>query len=190
MFCFESWTASENRTRWSESHASSYFTLEEYLPEMSECALICDSKKVEYYNLCERAMRKKFFQLSTTNLFTQSLMCTIVVIHDIAILLFALPFNLGGEDNNRASLSNRVAVTGCALMHILTLPFAICGLECMAIIGIFTPKDGRKYYSQLEEWIYMKTGANRWKLIKSYLTLAFFPAKIVDRYGGEEGGRK
>jgi len=185
MFRCESWTDCPQHHTWNESLASKYFVLQGYLPEMSECAVICDSKQTEYYNLSESAMRKKFVQLAVTNLFTQPFMCLIVVIHDIAVVLCALPFNLGGS-GKKNGLSERVTITGFALIHILTLPFVVVGLECTAIIGIFIPKDGRKYYSQLEEWSYMKTRATMWKPVESYLTLPFFPTEIVDRIGGEE----
>jgi hypothetical protein len=188
MFRCESWTPCPKYATWNECHASKYFVLQGYLPEISEWAVISDSKKTEYYNLSESAMRKKFVQLAATNLFTQPLMCLVVMIHDIALVLCALPFNLGGSDK-KSCLMDRVSVTGFALIHILTLPFVALGLESMAVIGIFSPNDGRKYYSQLEEWTYMKTRATMWKPVEAYLTLAFFPTSIVDRLGSEEASK-
>jgi hypothetical protein len=187
MFRCERWALDKESLPWSQEPAAHYTALQGYLPKDKKDApsIQCDSKGTKYYHLAETAMRKKFAQLAVTGFFTQPIMCVVVIIHDVVqLLLCALPVSLG-KGNEKCTLIGRVKNGGIALVHIITSPLFVAGLQVVAIIGIFYPQSMRKDYAQLEGWIYLKTDAVEWKPVKAYITLAFFPSAIVKKYAEE-----
>jgi len=189
MFRCERWYLDTSTSWEKEPMAVNYTALQGYLPEPEDRknvpSIRRDSAQTPYYNLCETPMRKKFAQLAITGFFTQPIMCVVVIVHNIGLLLLcALPMVLGKE-NEKCTLIGRVKNGGVALVHILTIPLFLLGLQAVAVIGIFDPQSMRKAYAQLEEWIYLKTEAVEWKPVKAYITLAFFPAEIVKNYAEE-----
>lgn len=184
MFRCERWHLDTTSPRWSDEPDLHYTALDGYLPKDKNVHSIqCDSKGTKYYHLSETAVRKKFAQLSVTGFFTQPIMCVVVIVHDILqLLLCALPLSSGKE---KCTLIGRVKNGGIALVHIITIPLFVVGLQAVAVIGIFYPESMRKSYSQLEGWIYLKTDAVEWGPVKAYVTLAFFPSEIVNKYAEE-----
>lgn len=185
MFRCERWHLDKTSLPWNQEPTAPHYTaLEGYLPEdKNTFSKKCDSQGTRYYHLSETAMRKKFAQLAITGFFTQPIMCVVVLVHDVVyFLLCALPLSSGKE---KCTLIGRVKHMGIVLVHMITIPLFVLGLQSVAIIGIFYPENMRKDYARLEDWIYRKTNAVHWGPVKAYITLAFFPSEIVDKYGEE-----
>jgi hypothetical protein len=186
MFRCERWYLDTTSPRWSEEPAADYTALQGYLPKDRNAPSIqCDSKDTHYYHLSEKAVRNQFAWLAITGFVTQPIMCVVVIVHDVVqLLLCALPLS-SGKGSEKCTLIGRVKNGGIALVHIITIPLFVVGLQAVAVIGIFYPENMRKSYSQLEGWIYLKTDAVKWGPVKAYITLAFFPSQIVNKYAEE-----
>ncbi len=169
---------------WRDTPKVDYTALQSYLPEDRNVHSIqCDSRGTRYYHLSESAVRKKFAQLALTGFFTQPILCAVVIIQDVVRLLLCAVSPEKG--NAKCTLIGRVQNGGFALVHILTIPLFVVGLQAVAFIGIFYPENMRKSYAHLEDWVYFRTGAVEWEPVKAYITLAFFPSDTVDKYAEE-----
>lgn len=135
-----------------------------------------------YYVLDLAQLRKTFIRRSFTTLLTQPLTTLPVILYD---LFHALTFNCC---RSFTSLSQRILATGFLLLHILSIPFAIIGMFCIAIYGIARPQSARAPYAKLEGWIYMRTDfynitvCCKRKPFFSALTLPFYPTPVIQQY--------
>jgi hypothetical protein len=141
-----------------------------------------DGTYKQYYVLDQAKLRKKFIQLTFTTLITQTLTALPVIIYD---LFYAVTFNCC---RSFTSLSQRILATGFLLLHILSIPFAIVGMFCIAIYGIACPKSARAPYAKLEGWVHIRTGLYdvsvccKRKPFFSALMLPLYPAPVIQQY--------
>ena len=140
-----------------------------------------------YKNYCalETApLRKKFIQLSFTTLITQTLASLVVIIYELFHAL-TLCYTLNRRFN---SICERLLSSGFLLLHIVSIPLAIVGMQCVALYGIASPQDARTCYAKLEGWVYIKTEMYNTEIccgrkpFFSFLTLPFYPIPIIQRY--------
>jgi len=137
-----------------------------------------------YFGLESKALRKKFIQLSFTTLITQTLASTVVIIYELFhAITFCCTLN-----RRFSSLGERFLSSGCLLLHIITIPLAIIGMQLAAVYGIANPEGGRKHYAKCEGWVYIKTEVYNAEVCYgrkpffSCLSLAFYPIPVIQRY--------
>lgn len=131
-------------------------------------------------------LRRKFVELSFTTLIRQTFVSLAVIIYELFhAITFCCTLN-----RRFSSICERLLATGCLLLHIVSIPLAIIGMQCVALYGIASPERARTYYAKLEGWIYIRTEMYNIEIccgrkpFFSFLTLPFYPIPVIQRYVG------